>query len=322
MGEVYQAKDTRLDRVVAIKVLPPSKVSDPERKSRFVQEAKAASALNHPNIVAIYDIASDGGVDFIVMEYVAGQTLDQRISRNGLRISNALQWAGAMADALAAAHAAGILHRDLKPANVMIAENGQVKLLDFGLAKLADPSETSEQDETRTIMTQEGAIVGTVGYMSPEQAEGKKLDFRSDIFSFGAVLYEMVTGHRAFGGDSTASTLSSILRDEPKPQGPRPPHPDRGGPKGHAGGSERGPRFRQGGLDCGSGPATALPVENRRSRDFSGDRGGRLFTIPRARAGGSTHGCASHWQPGPRIRRVVFAGRKSGGLRLERRKAG
>jgi Tol biopolymer transport system component len=217
MGEVYKAKDTRLDRVVAIKVLPPSQVSDPERKRRFVQEAKAASALNHPNIVAIYDIATDGGVDFIVMEYVAGQTLDQRIGRNGLRISSALQWAGAMADALAAAHAAGILHRDLKPANVMIADTGQVKLLDFGLAKLADPSETTEQDETRTIQTQDGSIVGTIAYMSPEQAEGKKLDFRSDIFSFGAVLYEMVTGQRAFTGDSTASTLSSILRDDPKP---------------------------------------------------------------------------------------------------------
>jgi Tol biopolymer transport system component len=217
MGEVYKAKDTRLDRVVAIKVLPPSKVSDPERKRRFVQEAKAASALNHANIVAIYDIATDGGVDFMVMEYVAGQTLDQRIGRNGLRISSALQWAVPMADALAAAHAAGILHRDLKPANVMITETGQVKLLDFGLAKLTDPSETTEQDETRTIQSQDGAIVGTIAYMSPEQAEGKKLDFRSDIFSFGSVLYEMVTGQRAFSGDSTASTLSSILRDDPKP---------------------------------------------------------------------------------------------------------
>jgi len=217
MGEVYKAKDTRLDRVVAVKVLPLSKVSDPDRKRRFVQEAKAASALNHPNIIAIYDIATDGDVDFMVMEYVAGQTLDQRIGGNGLRISTALQWAVPMADALAAAHAAGILHRDLKPANVMIADTGQVKLLDFGLAKLTDPSETTEQDETRTVHTQDGSIVGTIAYMSPEQAEGKKLDFRSDIFSFGAVLYEMVTGQRAFAGDSTASTLSSILRDDPKP---------------------------------------------------------------------------------------------------------
>jgi Tol biopolymer transport system component len=223
MGEVYRAKDSRLDRSVAIKVLTSEKVADPERKRRFVQEAKAASALNHPNIITIYEISSDNGVDFIAMEYVAGKTLDQIIPRKGLRLNEALKYAIQMADALAKAHGAGIVHRDLKPANIMVTEEGLVKVLDFGLAKLVEPTGsdqgagtmTTKQDEPTS--TEEGTILGTVAYMSPEQVEGKKVDARSDIFSFGAVLYEMVTGQRAFQGDSSMSTLAAILNKEPKP---------------------------------------------------------------------------------------------------------
>jgi Tol biopolymer transport system component len=221
MGVVHKAFDTHLDRVVAVKVLPPEKVADADRKRRFVQEAKAASALNHPNIITIYDIDSADGIDFIAMELVAGKTLDRLIPRHGLRLNEALKYSVQIADALAAAHAAGIVHRDLKPGNVMVTELGLVKVLDFGLAKLAEPAALGEDEATRTLKptTQEGTIVGTVSYMSPEQAEGKKVDARSDIFSFGALLYEMVTGRRAFQGDSRLSTLTAILREEPKPVG-------------------------------------------------------------------------------------------------------
>ena len=221
MGAVYKARDTHLDRDVALKVLPHDKMADPDRKRRFAQEAKAASALNHPNIITIYDIASDEGVDYIAMEFVEGRTLEALLAAGPLRVSHAIKYSRQMADALAAAHAAGILHRDLKPANVMIRDNGLVKLLDFGLAKLTDAGnigETSERDRTRTMgLTQTGTIMGTVAYMSPEQAEGKKLDFRSDIFSFGLILYEMFAGQRAFSGDSQASLLASLLRDDPRP---------------------------------------------------------------------------------------------------------
>jgi len=222
MGVVWKARDTRLDRFVALKTLSAEKLSDPERKRRFVQEAKAASALNHPNIVHIYDISETDGIQFIAMEYVAGKTLDQLIGRKGLRLNEALKYAIQIADALAKAHAAGIIHRDLKPSNIMVTENGLVKVLDFGLAKLAETA-SGEFGETATVRapegpnTEEGTIVGTIAYMSPEQAEGKKVDARSDIFSFGSVLYEMVTGRRAFQGDSKLSTLSAILKDDPKP---------------------------------------------------------------------------------------------------------
>jgi serine/threonine protein kinase len=221
MGVVWKARDTRLDRFVALKFLPAAKMSDPERKRRFVQEARAASALNHPNIITIYDIDQADGADFIAMEYVPGKALEQVIPRKGLRLNEALQYAIQVADALAAAHAAGIVHRDLKPGNVMVSENGCVKVLDFGLAKLIEQSGVSELARTETLAdapkTEEGMVVGTVSYMSPEQAEGKKVDARTDIFSFGAMLYEMITGRRAFAGDSILSILSAILRDEPKP---------------------------------------------------------------------------------------------------------
>ena len=214
MGEVYKARDTRLNRTVAIKVLPAGEVADPDRRRRFVQEAKAASALNHPNIVTIYDIGQTDGIDFIAMEYVSGKTLTALIPRRGLRLSLALNYAVQVADALARAHGAGIIHRDLKPSNVMVDEHGLVKVLDFGLAKL---TEAAAEAETATMRTGEGIVLGTAAYMSPEQAESKPIDPRTDVFSFGSMFYEMLTGQRAFRGDTVASTIASILREEPKP---------------------------------------------------------------------------------------------------------
>ena len=224
MGEIYKALDTRLNRTVAIKVLPSAKSGDPDRRRRFLQEAQAASGLNHPSIITIHDVISEGDTEFMVMEYVQGKTLNDLIPKGGLRVPLLIKYALQMADALSTAHAAGIVHRDLKPANAMVTESGLVKILDFGLAKLTDrgPVPDTGDDRTRTIanvapMTVEGSILGTVSYMSPEQAQGKKVDTRSDIFSFGAVLYEMATGVRAFEGESSLSTLSAILRDEAKP---------------------------------------------------------------------------------------------------------
>ena len=217
MGVVYKARDTHLDRVVAIKVLPHDKVADPDRRQRFVQEARAASALNHPGIVAVHDIRSDAGIDFIVMEYAAGRTLDQVIPAKGLGITEALRYGVQIADALATAHEAGIIHRDLKPANVMVTDEGRVKILDFGLAKLLDPGEGAAEAGTHSVLTKAGIVVGTAAYMSPEQAEGRKVDARSDIFSFGSVLYEMVTGRRPFAGESPLSVLAKVLNDDPAP---------------------------------------------------------------------------------------------------------
>jgi Tol biopolymer transport system component/tRNA A-37 threonylcarbamoyl transferase component Bud32 len=219
MGVVYKARDTQLERSVAIKVLTPDRVANSERKLRFVQEAKAASALNHPNIVTIYNIGYEEGVDFIVMELIAGRTLDRVIPRGGLKPAEVLKYGIQIADALARAHAAGIVHRDLKPGNIMISDEGQVKLVDFGLAKLSDLHDATDAELTRAAApeTEEGRILGTVCYMSPEQAEARKIDARSDIFSFGAVLYEMATGQRAFVGRSKISTLATILQSDPKP---------------------------------------------------------------------------------------------------------
>jgi serine/threonine protein kinase len=187
MGVVWKARDTHLDRFVALKILPADKVADEERLRRFVQEAKAVSALNHPNIIHIYDVAETDGVPFIAMEYVAGKTLDQLIGRKGLRLGEALKYAVQIADALARAHSAGIIHRDLKPSNIMVDEHGLVKVLDFGLAKLTERV-SGELGATQTIQsdekpgTAEGTIIGTVAYMSPEQAEGRPLDARSEYF--------------------------------------------------------------------------------------------------------------------------------------------
>lgn len=218
MGAVYKAFDTRLHRSVALKVLPAGHLADPESKQRLVREARAASALNHPNIVTVHDIASDRGIDFIAMEYVDGQSLDRLIRGKALPRKSALDYAVQIAGALAKAHSAGIVHRDLKPANVVVTGDGRVKLLDFGLAKRVHLAE----GET-TTQTVEGAIVGTPGYMSPEQVEGKGADERSDIFAFGAMLYEMLSGRRAFAGDSIISILGAVLRAEPPPLAGVPP---------------------------------------------------------------------------------------------------
>ncbi len=224
MGVVYKAVDSRLGRAAAIKILSATALNA-DRERRFIQEAKAASSLNHPNIVTIYDIDTqevDGKpVQYIAMEYVAGDTLDHLIGRKGLRVRDVLKYAVQIADALAAAHAAGIVHRDLKPANVIVSPQGQVKILDFGLAKLSEPGETDAYAETLhgegSPLTEAGTILGTVAYMSPEQADGKKVDARSDVFSFGSVLYEMATGQRAFAGGSKLSSLSAVLYKDPQP---------------------------------------------------------------------------------------------------------
>ncbi len=182
-----------------------------------MQEAQAASALNQPNIITIHDVITEDDPDIMVMEMVAGKTLDAIILRGGLRVSQIINYSAQVADALAAAHGAGIIHRDLKPGNIMVTEHDLVKLLDFGLAKLA-PGAFGEDPEATglTLLTVQGTIVGTLPYMSPEQAQGKLSDARSDIFSFGAVLYEMATGNRAFTGENSISTLTSVLRDEPR----------------------------------------------------------------------------------------------------------
>ena len=226
MGVVYKARDTRLDRFVAIKVLTGATISE-ERRRRFAQEARAASALNHPGVVTIHDIATEEGIDFIAMEYVQGQTLEQLIGRKALTLKASLDYAIQAAQALARAHAAGIIHRDLKPSNIMVTDDGRVKILDFGVAKLSARNDVDiELDAatmTRTVaardaaLTAEGHIVGTVAYMSPEQATGQTVDSRADIFSFGAVLYEMITGTRPFAGDSSISTLAAVVNREPKP---------------------------------------------------------------------------------------------------------
>jgi len=219
MGVVYRSYDTRLQRKVALKVLAPERFADLERKRRLVREARAASGLNHPNIVTIYEIGADRGVDFIAMEYVEGKRLDELIPARGLRPVQVLRYAVQIADASARAHGAGILHRDLKPSNIMVTAEGRVKLLDFGLAKVLEPADSSPDAPTATLqrLTEEGTVVGTAAYMSPEQAEGRKLDARSDIFSFGTVLYEMVTGSRPFAADTRLSLLTKIVNEEPRP---------------------------------------------------------------------------------------------------------
>ena len=222
MGIVYAAWDSRLERTVALKFLLQELTDDPEALEQFRREARALSALNHPNICNIYDIDEAEGRTFLAMEYVAGKRLDQRIGRKGLPSPEMLKYAVEMADGLAKAHAARIVHRDLKPSNIMISEEGHAKLLDFGLAKLtetglSDPPVGGSREPGDATRSEAGTIVGTVTYISPEQAQGKKVDVRSDIFSFGAVLYEMITGRRAFPGETKVSTLEAILHGEPVP---------------------------------------------------------------------------------------------------------
>jgi TolB-like protein/Flp pilus assembly protein TadD len=219
MGEVWRARDPRLDRDVALKVLPAEVAEDPERLARFEREARALAALSHPNIVTIYSVEQADGVPFLTMELVEGETLERSIPPGGMAVERFLEVAVALAEALATAHGQGVLHRDLKPGNVMVTPAGRVKVLDFGLAKLAgEPTGDPLDGPTATLeeLTREGRIVGTVPYMAPEQLQGQRVDARSDIFSLGVVLYQMATGRRPFTGESSVALFSSILRDEPE----------------------------------------------------------------------------------------------------------
>ena len=219
MGEVYRARDTRLERTVAIKILPAHLSSDPVRKQRFEREAKTISGLNHPNICVLYDVGAQDGVDYLVMEFVEGETLAKRLEKGPLPLEQVLKLGGQIADAMDKAHRSGVVHRDLKPGNIMLTSTG-AKVLDFGLAKPVSPLgtlATLTATKQESPVTEEGTIVGTFQYMSPEQIEGKELDGRSDIFSLGAVLYEMVTGRTAFEGKSQLSVASTILEKDPSP---------------------------------------------------------------------------------------------------------
>src|SRR5262245_23424597 len=222
MGEVYRARDTRLDRTVAVKILPQHLSSNPERRQRFEREARAVSSLSHPHICALYDVGRQDGIDYLVMEYIQGESLADRLAKGPLPADQALRYAIQIADALDKAHRAGIVHRDLKPANIMLTKSG-AKLLDFGLAKTrGNDSEAvitgqSNLQTERISLTGEGTIVGTFQYMAPEQLEAGQVDARTDIFAFGAVLYELMTGRRAFTGKSQASLIGAILKDDPPP---------------------------------------------------------------------------------------------------------
>lgn len=227
MGEVYLARDIRLDRKAAIKVLPEALTANNQTKQRFMQEAKAASALNHPNIITIYEIASHNGYDFIAMEYVEGETLRDLLDRGRIETRRAVELSAQAASGLAAAHDAGIIHRDIKPENLMVTRSSQIKILDFGLAKLVERQPLAFADShmptidlprtSERVLTMPGTILGTVAYMSPEQAEGRPLDRRTDIFSLGVVFYEMISGRRPFAGKSAVDTLHSIINAEPTP---------------------------------------------------------------------------------------------------------
>src|ERR1700730_14680466 len=217
MGEVYRARDDRLKREVAIKVLPASYSQDADRLRRFEHEAQSAGGLNHPNITAVYDIGSHESAPYIVTELLEGETLRARLSGGAIALRKAIDYAVQIAKGLAAAHEKGIIHRDLKPENLFLTNDGRVKILDFGLAKLTQPEgQAGQQTNLPTAAgTEPGVVMGTLGYISPEQVKGKPVDQRSDIFSFGAILYEMLSGVRAFHRDSAAETMSAILREEP-----------------------------------------------------------------------------------------------------------
>jgi len=219
MGEVYVADDLSLDRKVALKFLPDAFTGDPERMARFEREAKVLASLNHPNIAAIYGLEQAEAKRFIVMELVEGETLAQRLSKGPLPLDEALGICRQIAEGLEAAHEKGVIHRDLKPANVMITEGDKVKILDFGLAKaLSDETRSVDSSHSPTLteaMTQPGVILGTAAYMSPEQAKGKAVDKRADIWAFGCILYECLAGKRAFEGETVTETLAAILRGEP-----------------------------------------------------------------------------------------------------------
>ena len=218
MGEVYRATDTKLKRQVALKILPSSFAADADRLARFQREAEVLASLNHPQIAAIYGLEDTDGLKALVMELVDGEDLSQRIARGPIALDDALPIAKQIAEALEVAHEQGIIHRDLKPANIKVRPDGTVKVLDFGLAKAMDPvgvsSEGLSPAITSTAMTLAGMVLGTAAYMSPEQAKGRPADKRSDVWAFGAVLYEMLSGQRAFQGDDISETLAAVLRQD------------------------------------------------------------------------------------------------------------
>ena len=216
MGAVWRARDTRLNRIVAIKVLRGDQTSQPDFAARFEREAKAISIFNHPHICTVHDFGAADGQQFLVMEYLDGETLAARLGRGPMRLQEFLRCALEVADALNQAHRQGFVHRDLKPANVMLTKSG-AKVLDFGLARAVRRTEGQEAETITEPLTREGTIIGTYPYMSPEQLQGREVDARSDIFSFGAVLYEMITGQRAFAGESTASIIAAVLEHQPPP---------------------------------------------------------------------------------------------------------
>jgi len=218
MGDVYRARDKKLGRDVAIKTLPGWVAADPDRLARFEREARVLAALNHPHICTVHDLGREGDLEYLVMEYIDGETLAARVQKGPLSLGEVLRHAGEIADALAAAHARGVIHRDVKPANIMITTDGRVKMLDFGLAKLVNPIATADSPTLPlTSATDTDVVLGTVAYTSPEQAEGRSVDARSDVFSFGAVFYEMLAGRPPFAGDSPLATLAAILKDAPAP---------------------------------------------------------------------------------------------------------
>ncbi|MDT7603127.1 MAG: hypothetical protein QOF61_1124, partial [Acidobacteriota bacterium] len=218
MGEVYRARDTRLGREVALKILPASVSHDADRLRRFEVEAQSTSDLNHPNILTVFDVGAAEGASYIVSELLEGETLREHMQGATLSARKAVDYAVQIARGLAAAHERGVVHRDLKPENIFVTHDGRIKILDFGLAKLVERTDGDAAQTnvpTRKINTDPGTVMGTVGYMSPEQAAGRRIDHRSDIFSFGAVLYEMLTGKRAFHADTAIETLNAILKEDP-----------------------------------------------------------------------------------------------------------
>src|SRR5262252_8265911 len=215
MGEVYRAHDKRLDRDVAIKVLPEYLTSDTDRLRRFEQEARATAALNHPNILAVFEMDTHGSVSYLVEELLEGETLRERLRRGPIPLRKAIEYAVQIAHGLAAAHDRGIVHRDLKPENLFLTKDGRIKILDFGLARLGASTQSSGEEATVEQKTNPGVVLGTAGYMSPEQVRGKTVDHRTDIFAFGTILYEMVTGKQPFRKATSAETMTAILNDEP-----------------------------------------------------------------------------------------------------------
>src|SRR5579864_2863656 len=215
MGEVYKARDTRLKRDVALKVLPESFAADADRLRRFQLEAQSAGALNHPNILVVYDIGTQDHSPYLVSELLEGETLRDRLRQGKLASAKAIDYATQIAAGLSAAHNRGITHRDIKPENLFITKDGRVKILDFGLAKVASTEKRADDSATQTKATDPGAVMGTASYMSPEQVRALPVDHRSDIFSLGCVLYEMFTGKRAFHGDTSVETMNAILKEDP-----------------------------------------------------------------------------------------------------------